>query len=118
MERGALALVDRDGTATLLRPRLEAFRGVHDLDSARLEHALADLPHVVRYQHGIGNVLAALSHGEAQAAVLVRPVGVAEIERTARKGSSCPPSPRSSRPSCAPDWCCAAWSEAERVRLS
>ena len=41
VELGALALVDGDGEATLLRPRPDAFEGVRDLDSARLEHALA-----------------------------------------------------------------------------
>ena len=90
-ERGALALVDRDGTATLLRPRPGRFTGVRDLDSARLEHALADVPHVLRYQHGVGQVLAALSHGEAQAAILIRPVSVPEIELTAREGLLMPP---------------------------
>ena len=49
------------------------------------------MPHVLRYQHGVGNVLAALSRGEAQAAVLIRPVSVPEIERTAREGLLMPP---------------------------
>ena len=90
-DRGALALVEGDGTATLLRPRPERFAGVRDLDSARLEHALAEVPHVLRYQHGVANVLAALNRGEAQAAVLIRPVSVPEIERTAREGLLMPP---------------------------
>jgi hypothetical protein len=90
-DRGALALVDREGTATLLHPRPERFTGVRDLDSARLEHALAEVPHVLRYQHGVTNVLAALSRGEAQVAVLIRPVSVPEIERTAREGLLMPP---------------------------
>ena len=49
------------------------------------------VPHVLRYQHGVGNVLAALERGEAQAAVLIRPVSVREIERTAREGLLMPP---------------------------
>ena len=36
-------------------------------------------------------MLQALAAGEAQAAVLVRPVSVAEIERTAREGVLMPP---------------------------
>ena len=91
VERRAMAYVDRDGTATLLRPRADAFAGVRDLDSARLEHALADVPHVVRYQHGVTNLLAALAGGEAQAGVLTRPVSIPEIERTAGEGLLMPP---------------------------
>ena len=91
LERGAMSLVDRDGTTTLLRPRPESFASVRDLDSARLEHALADVPHVVRYQHDVATVLTMLRDGEAQAAVLIRPVSVAEIERTAREGLLMPP---------------------------
>ena len=60
LERGAMSLVDRDGTTTLLRPRPERFAAVRDLDSARLEHALADVPHVVRYQHDVATVLTVL----------------------------------------------------------
>jgi hypothetical protein len=91
VEEGALALVAPDGTATLLRPRPEAFAGGRDLDSVRLEEALADVPHVVRFQHGVDNVLAALRRGEAQAAVLTRPVPLHEIERTTREGLLMPP---------------------------
>ena len=91
LERGAMSLVERDGTTTLLRPRPERFASVRDLDSARLEHALADVPHVVRYQHDVAAVLTMLRGGEAQAAVLIRPVSVAEIERTAREGLLMPP---------------------------
>ena len=91
VEEGVLALVATDGTATLLRPRAGAFRGVRNLDSLWLEHALAGVPHVVRFQHGVDNVLAALRRGEAQAAVLTRPVPLAEIERTAHEGLLMPP---------------------------
>ena len=71
-----LALVEPGGTATLLHPRADAFAGERDLDSVRLERAVDGVPHVLRYQHGVGNVLAALERGEAQAAVLIRPVSV------------------------------------------
>jgi uncharacterized protein (DUF1015 family) len=89
--QGALALVDPDGVALLLHPRPGAFEGVRDLDSARLERVLAGVPHTVRFQHGLENVLASLAKGEAQAAVLTRPVGVTEIARTAREGLLMPP---------------------------
>jgi uncharacterized protein (DUF1015 family) len=91
VEKGALALVVPDGTATLLRPKADAFRGVRDLDSLRLEQALEDVPHVVRFQHGVEDVLATLRQGDAQAAVLTRPVPIGEIERTAREGLLMPP---------------------------
>jgi uncharacterized protein (DUF1015 family) len=91
VERDALALVEPGGTATLLHPRAEAFGAERDLDSVRLERAVDGVPHVLRYQHGVGNVLAALERGEAQAAVLIRPVSVREIERTAHEGLLMPP---------------------------
>ena len=49
------------------------------------------VPHVLRYQHGVSNVLAALERGEAQAAGLIGPVSVREIERTAHEGLLMPP---------------------------
>ena len=91
VELDALAYVEADGTATLLRPRADRFDGVRDLDSVRLEHALADVPHVLRYEPQLASVVAALAAGAAQAAVLVRPVSVAEIERTASEGALMPP---------------------------
>ncbi len=91
VELDAMAYVEPGGTATLLRPRAERFDGVRNLDSVRLEHALTDVPHVLRYEPRVASVLAALTGGEAQAAVLVRPVSVAEIERTAHEGALMPP---------------------------
>ena len=43
------------------------------------------------YQHGLDEVLAAVASGSATAAVLIRPVSLAEIERTAREGLLMPP---------------------------
>ena len=43
------------------------------------------------YQHGLDEVLAAVAAGDATAAVLIRPVSIAEIERTAREGLLMPP---------------------------
>jgi uncharacterized protein (DUF1015 family) len=89
--RGALCLVAPDGSGTYLRPREGAFEGVRDLDSARLEHALRGVDHEVSYQHGVGNVLDALADGSAEAAILIRPVSIAEIRRTADEGLLMPP---------------------------
>lgn len=89
--QGALCLVAPDGTGTWLRPRAGAFEGLRDLDSLRLQAALADVPHDVRYQHGVDRVLGALRAGEAQWGVLLRPVPIAEIRRTATEHVLMPP---------------------------
>jgi hypothetical protein len=92
MERdGVLCLVTADGTAQWLTPRPGAFDGVRALDGAWLEHALANLDHRVSYQHGLDHVVDAVTSGAAAVAVLIRPVSVAEIERTAREGVLMPP---------------------------
>jgi uncharacterized protein (DUF1015 family) len=89
--RGALALVFADGTGSMLTPREEAFIGVRDLDSARLEHALATTSHTVEYQHGFDEVSQALRDSEYAAGILIRPVSVNEIRRTAHEGLLMPP---------------------------
>lgn len=91
LERGALCLVDRNGEGTFLIPRHEAFIGVRDLDSARLEHALTSTKHQVNYQHGVGHVLDSVHTGAAEAAILIRPVSVDEIRRTATEHLLMPP---------------------------
>ena len=67
------------------------FDGVRALDGGWLETALADLPLTVTYQHGLDETLSEVENGRASAAVLIRPVNVAEIERTAREGLLMPP---------------------------
>jgi uncharacterized protein (DUF1015 family) len=89
--RGALCLVDGAGDGTWLLPKPGAFEGIRALDGAWLEHALGDAGADVSYQHGVDRVLEAVGAGAAQAAVLIRPVSVAEIERTAREGLLMPP---------------------------
>jgi uncharacterized protein (DUF1015 family) len=64
---------------------------VRSLDGAWLEHVLAEVAHSVTYQHGVTNVVEAVTSGAATGAVLIRPVSVAEIERTAREGLLMPP---------------------------
>ncbi len=90
-DAGCLTLVlpDRE---VLLRPRPDALADARDLDSSRLDVALAALPpHDLRFQHGVENVRAAVAAGEAQAGVLLRPVTVAQIEATAHGGERMPP---------------------------
>ena len=90
-ERGVLCMIERD-TVSWLVPRPGAFDGIRSLDGAWLEHALADVDHDVTYQHGVDEVAALVGDDESvTAAVLIRPVSVAEIERTAREGLLMPP---------------------------
>ena len=88
---GALCLVDSTGHGTFLVPREEKFAGIRNLDSARLEHALGDLISSVTYQHGVTEVLERLSSGTASCAILIRPVSLEEIRRTADTGELMPP---------------------------
>jgi hypothetical protein len=91
VERGVLCLVGPDGEGTWLTPRPGAFDGVRSLDGAWLEHALEGAGATVTYQHGLDEVVHAVTSGGARAGVLIRPVSVAEIERTAREGLLMPP---------------------------
>ena len=86
-----LCFIDSDLNTKWLTPRADAFDGIRSLDSARLEHALRDLAHTVSFQHGVAEVVEVLSHQQANAAILIRPVSVAEINRTATEGILMPP---------------------------
>lgn len=97
-DRGALLLVEpAEGGAgdavetSWLMPRAGAFDGVRALDGAWLEQTLAGSGAILDYQHGVGEVLAALHGGRAEAAILIRPTSLGEIERTAREGLLMPP---------------------------
>jgi uncharacterized protein (DUF1015 family) len=89
-KEGFLILVGRDA-AWKLRAKPGRFDGVRQLDGGWLETALADTPLTVSYQHGLEETLAEVDNGRAMAGVLIRPVNVAEIERTAREGLLMPP---------------------------
>lgn len=89
---GGLGLITRGGS-WLLRPRPELVQAADDdLDSSRLAYALARLGiDDVRYQHGLALARDAVESGEAEAAVLLRPVSISQIARTARGGRLMPP---------------------------
>ena len=90
-ERNSLCLVAKTGRTHWLTPIAEKFAGVRNLDSAYLEHALSNVQHEVRYQHGVTEVQHELQTSDATAAILIRPVSVAEIQRTANEGLLMPP---------------------------
>ena len=93
LDAGALTLVTTDG-AWFLRPRPETEAAAeHDLDSSRLDVALATLPPSsrVRFQHGVDNVVRAVERGDAQAGVLLRPATVAQIAEIGHGGARMPP---------------------------
>jgi uncharacterized protein (DUF1015 family) len=87
---GFLVLFTREGVWRM-GPKPGRFAGVRALDGGWLETALADVPLTVSYQHGLDEALSEVDSGRAAAAVLIRPVSVAEIERTAREGLLMPP---------------------------
>lgn len=87
---GYLVLLTRDG-AESMTPLPGAFDDVRALDGLWLEETVAGTSAEVTYQHGLDEVVAAVRTGEAVAGVLIRPVSVEEIERTAREGLLMPP---------------------------
>ncbi len=91
IRQGFLALVEPHRTS-ILTPRPEATAELRDLDTVRLDAALADLPeHDLVFQHGVDNVLRAVQRGDAQAGVLLRPATVGQITAIARGGERMPP---------------------------
>ncbi len=84
-EAQAIAVLTPAG-AWLARP-LPSVRdaAAHDLDSSRLDVALAALPpHHLAYQHGWDHAAAAVATGQADAAVLLRPATVGQIGAVSR----------------------------------
>lgn len=93
---GCICLVRPDGSGTLWRERPADLGSLRALDSARLEHTLtaagSSLDDAgIAYQHGVSEVLEILRAGLAKCAVLIRPVPLEEIRRTADEGLLMPP---------------------------
>ena len=88
----SLALV-AEGHAYLLIPHPETEQGpANDLDSALIASVLAELPpHEVTHCHSVAEAVEALDRGEAQAAFLLRPATVGQIEEWARARRRMPP---------------------------
>lgn len=95
-EEGTLGLVLPDGL-WLARPRATTTAAADaDLDSCRLDVALAGLAGLgkqvtVRFQHGAGIAADAVRKGEADAAVLLRPATIGQIAATGAGGERMPP---------------------------
>lgn len=91
-DAGALAVLTRRG-AWLIRPNPEVqAAATHDLDSSRLDVAIAAIrsPELV-FQYGWDNAAAAVATGQADIAVLLRPPSVAQIAAISRGGVRMPP---------------------------
>ena len=90
-KRGSLVFIDARLSVSWMTPKLGVFDSIRALDSARLEYALAGVDHTVGYQHGATEVQELVTSGRATAAILIRPVSVDEIKRTANEGLLMPP---------------------------
>ena len=90
-DASAVGFVTSDATVELYVPQGSAELGDRDLDGARLEHALSGVSHTVTYQHGVRNVVDAVTSQAASAGILIRPVPFDEIVRTAERGDLMPP---------------------------
>ena len=88
----SLALVT-GGQAYLLLPHAEQLEQAgNDLDSNLIATVLADLPpHEVMHRHSVAEVVEALTQGQAEAAFLLRPVTVKQIEEWANERRRMPP---------------------------
>jgi uncharacterized protein (DUF1015 family) len=91
-EHGAIGLVTRERNYLLVATPALSQAAEADLDSSRLDLALAALPaHEILYQHGARLVAEAVAQGRADAGFLLRPATVAQIAETARSGHRMPP---------------------------
>jgi uncharacterized protein (DUF1015 family) len=91
-DSSALALVTR-GQAYLLLAHTEVQEQEgNDLDSNVIAAVLAELPpHEVMHRHSVAEAMEALREGEGQAAFLLRPVTVKQIDEWANERRRMPP---------------------------
>lgn len=90
-DNNAIAYLDSEGTCELMGARVGVFDGLRDLDGLRLEYALRQVEHHVSYEHSMTEISRLLAEGDVACAVLIRPVGLNEIVRTARERELMPP---------------------------
>jgi uncharacterized protein (DUF1015 family) len=92
VDAGALAVVTADGVLLAVPSGQTSAAATMDLDSSRLDVALADLPAAtVVYQHGWHECTEAVTAGEATVAVLLRPATVPQIAAVGHGGDRMPP---------------------------
>jgi uncharacterized protein (DUF1015 family) len=91
-DSGSLAMIT-DGQAYLLLPHAELLEEQgNDLDSNLIATVLSNLPaHDVMHRHSVPEAMEALESGEAQAAFILRPVTVKQIEEWANERRRMPP---------------------------
>ncbi len=91
-DSGSLAMVT-DGQAYLLLPHAELSEEPgNDLDSNLIATVLSNLPaHEVMHRHSVQEAMAALGSGEGQAAFILRPVTVKQIDEWANERRRMPP---------------------------
>ena len=91
-DSGALTMIT-GGQAYLLLPHAEfAEQPGNDLDSNLIATVLSNLPaHEVMHRHSVEEAMEALATGEGQAAFLLRPVTVKQIEEWANERRRMPP---------------------------
>jgi len=91
-DSGSLALAT-GGRAYLLLPHADELeQACDDLDSNLIATVMEGLPpHEVMHRHSVAEAMEALEHGEGQAAFLLRPVTVKEIEEWANERRRMPP---------------------------
>ncbi len=91
-DANSLALIT-GGDAYLLLPLATTYEQAgDDLDSSLIAFALSNLPaHDATHRHSVAEVLEALKGGDAQAAFLLRPVTVPQIEEWAGQRRRMPP---------------------------
>jgi uncharacterized protein (DUF1015 family) len=91
-ESQSMALVT-GGNAYLLLPPPETYEAAgNDLDSTLIALLLSHLPpHESTHRHSVGEAMSAIQGGEAQAAFVLRPVTVRQIEQWAAARDRMPP---------------------------
>jgi uncharacterized protein (DUF1015 family) len=82
-----------DGEAYMLLPHAETYEEAgNDLDSSLIATALSHLPeHEVMHRHSVAEATEAIAEGAAQAAFLLRPVTVTQIQTWANERKRMPP---------------------------
>jgi uncharacterized protein (DUF1015 family) len=91
-DSNSLALVT-EGRAYLLLPHADVQQlAGNDLDSSLIAAVLESLPpHEVMHRHSVAEAMEALENGDGQAAFLLRPVTVKQIEEWANERRRMPP---------------------------